>query len=405
MTAAPETSLGHGLEQLAQRLRRGEAHVAGVLSGTSADGIDVALVRPRPGSSPELVEFETRPFPADLAHRVHAVLGGGHAGLREAAILHRDLGRAFGLAVEAVARESGVSLDLVGSHGQTLWHHDGVGTSGPATLQLGDGDHVARACGAFTVSDFRQADIAAGGEGAPLTALVDADLYPQVARPFAVLNLGGIANVGWIPEDPGELVSFDTGPAGALLDGLARRLLDQPFDAAGASAARGRVSEPLVRAFLDHPYLELAPPKSTGRDTFGSAWIDSVLERDEAVGLAGPDVLASAAAAVARHVAAGLGALPGRPSRVVVAGGGLHHAGLRAALESHCEVPVVPSDAEGLPADAREAVAFALLAVRFVEHTPLTRPGATGAAPGALLGKLSVPPGSGPSRSQGSRPG
>ena len=204
MTAAPETSLGHGLEQLAQRLRRGEAHVAGVLSGTSADGIDVALVRPRPGSSPELVEFETRPFPADLAHRVHAVLGGGHAGLREAAILHRDLGRAFGLAVEAVARESGVSLDLVGSHGQTLWHHDGVGTSGPATLQLGDGDHVARACGAFTVSDFRQADIAAGGEGAPLTALVDADLYPQVARPFAVLNLGGIANVGWIPEDPGE---------------------------------------------------------------------------------------------------------------------------------------------------------------------------------------------------------
>lgn len=336
------------MQRVAELLRRGEAVVAGVLSGTSADGIDVGLTRMRADEAGRLelrlLAFDTLPFEATLQRRLRAVLDGAPTGLRETAWLSRDLGRAFGAAARAFASARGVDLHLVASHGQTVWHHDGLagdgrGPGGPATLQLGDGDFVAEAAGAAAVSDFRQRDIARGGEGAPISALADSEIFASVPRPCAILNLGGIANLTVLgPSDraAGPL-SFDTGPANALLDGLARRFLDAEFDDHGACARRGRPHAPWVAAWSDHPFFARIPPKSTGRDTFGEAWIDAAIARARALrriddARAVEDLLASAADFVAAHVTDGCRRFGGGASRVVLCGGGVHHLGVIDAL-------------------------------------------------------------------------
>ncbi len=399
-------------------LHRPPRCVAGVLSGTSADGIDVAVVAPRyepRGSATFLVgleqlAFTTAPFPDDLGERVQAALERGLDGLGAVALLHRDLGRAFGAAARRVAAEAGVGpLDLVASHGQTVHHHDGVGPEGPATLQLGDGDEVAEAAGCGAVTDLRTRDVAAGGEGAPLVALVDDVLFREAPRPLAVLNLGGIAN--WtVLADGGEPArAFDAGPAGALLDGLARRLMDRPFDEGGAVALSGSPDAALLTRLLDHPFLLAIPPKSTGRDTFGEAWIERVLAA--ASHLSDADVLATAARFVARVAADalekwGLGGDPEGLS-VAVGGGGIHNAAVGAALDvelgqrglgapngTSSPRRWTPTSAFGVDPDAREALAFAALGARFAVGEPSTSPAATGALAGRVLGKWSPgPPG------------
>jgi anhydro-N-acetylmuramic acid kinase len=379
--------------------------VAGVLSGTSGDGIDVALCRftARRGTEghrlwrARCLAFETRPFPDELAPRVRAALDGAPLDARALALLSRDLGRAFGAAAGALAGREELELDLVGSHGLTVWHHDGVEESGPATLQLGDGDFVAEAAGCAAVSDFRQRDVAAGGEGAPISALADDLLFAAEPRPLGVLNLGGFSNLSWL-GGPGEPTrSFDTGPAGSLLDGLARRLLDAPYDAGGARAAAGRADERWIAGLLAHPFFETPPPRSTGRDTFGEAWVDGAVRRAQELGLWRPggdpaDLLRSGAAFVAAAVARSLDLHLGcRPARLLLAGGGVHHAPLAEELERRVGCPVASSASAGIDPDAREALVFAALAARCVLGEPSTCPAATGAGAGRVLGKISPP--------------
>lgn len=371
---------------LAGRIGAGEALVAGVLSGTSADGIDVALARfglfQGRLALKEVVAGETRPFPGNLATRVRAVLDGGPCDLRATALLDRDLGRAFGEAARAVAEAQGCALDLVASHGQTVYHHDDREPTGPATLQLGDGCHVAEAAGAPVVSDFRQRDVAAGGGGAPLSAYGDQVLFS--VRPLAVLNLGGMANLTWLRAE-GPPLAFDTGPAGALLDGLARRHLDRPFDAGGQAAACGALREEWVRAALSHPFFAAQPPKSTGRDTFGEEWV-------AALGWDGPaeDVLASAVEVVARPIAEAWARGPGPGSGpLAVAGGGWHNLALRHALERNLGHAPTSTEAHGVDPDLREALVFAALGALAARGEAVTAPETTGAAGGRILGKWS----------------
>lgn len=451
-------------------LASGRTVVAGVLSGTSADGIDVGLARPtivgarsdgdgggHGGGEAggglrvarvECVAFATEPFEVGLGARLRGLLEaraegerGVVCGLGEVALLDRDLGRAFGRAARAVAARHGYELGLVASHGQTVWHHDGRERSGAATLQLGDGDEVAEAAGAPVACDFRRRDIAAGGEGAPLSALADPIVFADAPRPLAVLNLGGIANLTLVrgdaeggaegPGGAGRLRAFDVGPANALLDGLARRLLGRPFDLDGAVAGRGRAREDLVAAVLRHPFFQAAAPKSTGRDTFGADWLAGIAAEALRLGLGVEDTLASAAVAIARSVARDLAAHervsgtvsgPGRaPAPLYVAGGGVHHRPLMAALASELAAArgglpgpgpegghgpegiagpargaatVASSAAVGVPPDARESLVFAVLGVRCLLGEPSTDPGATGARGGRVLGKLA----SGPAR-------
>ncbi|MFT5288010.1 MAG: anhydro-N-acetylmuramic acid kinase [Planctomycetota bacterium] len=406
----------NSLSSVAGRLQDGSAVVAGVLSGTSVDGIDVALVRfPAIGEgqslgAPELLHFATQPFPEPLGSELRDFIAdrdSARRGPREVALLHRDLGLAFGEAAAASARSAGIALDLVGSHGQTVWHHDGVESAGPMTLQLGDGDHVAAAAEATTVSDFRTADIAAGGEGAPLSALVDDVLFPDLRRPGVILNLGGIANLTILgPRSTAgvsPLLAFDVGPAGALLDGLARARLGQAMDRGGGVAASGEASEDLVRLLMAHPFLDLEPPKTTGRDTFGENFLGEVLAHGN--GLSSKDLLASGARFVGLSILAAIerwgstwtgtdmpGKVPdsgGRPTQLVVAGGGVHHGPLMATLAEGFGGRVSSTGDLGVDPDAREALCFAVLAARCVRGEPSTMPGASGAVAGRILGKVS----------------
>jgi anhydro-N-acetylmuramic acid kinase len=391
------------LERLRERLLSGEALVAGVLSGTSGDGIDVVLARlprlqPGAGAPPRVLAFETRPFPVRVAGRVRAALDGAPLGLRDAALLSRDLGRAFGEAVRDVATALDLRPELVGSHGQTVWHHDGAEPSGPATLQLGDGDFVAEAARCAVVSDFRQRDVAAGGEGAPLSALADDLVLADVPRPCLVLNLGGMANLTFLPGPAGgELMSFDTGPANALLDGLARRLLGRPYDDGGARAMAGRPDRELIERWLADAWFRRPPPKSTGRDTFGERWLDRLVAdaRDRGV-LAGDDapedLLATAAEFVARSAVQGARDFVRDGAQwLVVCGGGVHHQRVLDALAALSPWPVASTEDFGVDPDAREALVFAVLAARCLAEVPVTSPSATGARAGRALGKISLP--------------
>jgi anhydro-N-acetylmuramic acid kinase len=393
------------LVALRERMIAGEAVVAGVLSGTSADGIDVALTRCRVvggrlrGLAP--LAFAVEPFPAELGARVRAVLDGGPVTLRALALLHRDLGLAFGRALRAVAGRAGLEPDLAGSHGQTVWHHDGAEASGAATLQLGDGDWIAEAAGCAVASDFRQRDVAAGGEGAPLTPLVDSLLFQSLPRPAAILNLGGMGNLSLLPAAGGALVALDTGPAGSLLDGLARRLLGQPFDQGGARARAGRPHAELLAGLLEHPILRKPPPRSTGRDTFGEPWVEGVVARSRELGVlragrGAEDLLATGCAFVAESAALALRAHAHAGTTWLVAcGGGVHNACLLDALAARVPYPLASAADFGVDPDAREALAFALLGACCALELPLSEPGATGAARGRVLGKLSPAPADG----------
>lgn len=390
----------HPLARLWARLARGEAVVAGVLSGTSADGIDVALLRFGSTAPPVPLAFATRPFPESLRDRVRAALDGAPLDARALAFLSRDLGGAFGRAARQSAEELGCPLDLVGSHGQTLYHHDGNEPEGAASLQLGDGDFVAHAAGALTVSDFRQADLALGGEGAPISAALDPELFPRVPRPAALLNLGGIANVTYLAP-AGPPLAFDTGPANALLDGLARAWLARPFDRDGEVAASGQVSAPLLAEFLAHPFFDRRPPKSTGRDTFGRAYVERFIARTRALVLRPADGLATGTELVAASVAEAVERfLPARPRELVLCGGGARNRTLLAALARRTALPTTTSAVHGLAPEAREATVFAHLAVRAVLYRPSTEPSTTGARVGGVLGKLSWPPAASSARSR-----
>lgn len=363
--------------------------VAGVLSGTSGDGIDVALTRCTRAAEarPETLAWATVPFEPDVAPRVRRVLDGGQLSVPELGRLHLDLGAAFGRAVAQVAREHDVSVDLVGSHGQTVWHFDGVGD--PGTWQLGDGNQVARFAQAPCVCDFRAAHVAAGGHGAPLAILGDRRIFAHVALPAAVLNLGGMGNLSVWGQDPAHDRAWDTGPAGAWLDGLARRLLDAPCDRDGACALAGEPQEAWIAWLLQHPFFAEDWPRSTGRDTFGEAHLDQFL-RFAGPGARASDLLASAVVAIARSVADSLERFgPPGIAELWVAGGGVHNRALLGALAEALGLPVRSSAAAGVDPDAREALLFACLAADFLweRWSPIA-----GTSAHALLGQWCAPP-------------
>jgi anhydro-N-acetylmuramic acid kinase len=333
----------------------------GLMSGTSLDGIDVALIetdgRERVVTGPAL----TIPYPADFRERLRSVLGGiGAVGEVEA-----ELTRLHGAAIAAFrARHPGLVIDLVGFHGHTILHR-------PAerrTWQIGDGALLARLVGIDVVGDFRAADVAAGGEGAPLAPLYHAALAAPLDKPLAVLNIGGVANVTWIGEG-GGIIAFDTGPGNALIDDWARRHLGRAADFDGALARAGRAAEAHVARFLDHPFFARLPPKSLDRDDFRDVVPAALSPADGAATLT--EMTAAAVAAALRH-------LPAPPRRWLVCGGGRHNPALMEALARRLGVPVQPVEAAGWNGDALEAQAFAYLAVRSLLGLPLSAPATTG---------------------------
>jgi anhydro-N-acetylmuramic acid kinase len=333
----------------------------GLMSGTSLDGIDVAAIESdgeaRVTTGPAL----TVPYPADFRERLRAVLGGIGAVVQ----VETELTRLHAAAIaEFRARFPQTQVALVGFHGHTILHEP----ENRRTWQIGDGALLARLVGCEVVADFRSADVAAGGEGAPLAPLYHAALAAKLSKPLAVLNLGGVGNVTWIGED-GDILAFDTGPGNAMLDDWVLRHTGRQADLGGALARRGTVSAAHVATFVAAPYFARLPPKSLDRDAFAAFMPQSLGAEDGAATLT--EMTAAAVAASRAHFP--------RPAReFMVTGGGGHNPAMMAALARLLSVPVRPVGAVGWDGDALEAQAFAYLAIRSRRGLPLSLPTTTG---------------------------
>jgi anhydro-N-acetylmuramic acid kinase len=366
--------------------------VAGLMSGTSMDGIDVAVCRV-PAGEPrrfELLGARTCPWDEALAARLRQAHA---ADAMELARLDRLAGEAFAAAAGELADTLGMRPDLVGSHGQTVYHEHGV-----TTLQIGEAAMLAERLGCPVVSDFRQNDIAAGGCGAPLVPIVDRWLLARDGEGVLALNIGGISNLTAVPprERPDLPVQgFDCGPGNMVLDELARRFTHgrDACDRDGGFAAAGRVDQDLLARLLAEPALALPPPRSFGREQYGAAFVDRLLaERPPAHDADWHDLFATLAEltvqAIARAYAAHVAPV-GPVAEVVVAGGGARNPELmRRLAAAMTPIGVTKSDAQGLSADFKEAIAFALLASARVDGIPANLPEVTGAARRVLLGKI-----------------
>ncbi|MCB1552345.1 MAG: anhydro-N-acetylmuramic acid kinase [Xanthomonadales bacterium] len=356
----------------------------GLISGTSADGVDAALVSFEPDL--RVLAFTTHAYPTALAERLRALGQDGRiGGLDEFGALDADIAESFAesacWAVAEAARR-GVTVQAIGSHGQTVRHRPHA--TRPFTLQMGDPNVIAERTGHTTVADFRRRDIAAGGQGAPLLPALHAGLFTDPAERRAVLNLGGIANLTLLL--PGEaVIGFDTGPANGLLDAWCLRHTGKPYDAEGRWAASGAVQPALLRAWASDPWFALPAPKSTGRDQFHLEWADR-----ECGGLenyAPEDVQASLLALSAQTICGALTQACRRVDRLLVCGGGVHNTQLMQALAKALpETRVESTSAHGLNPDAVEAAGFAWLARETLAGRPGNLPSVTGARGPRVLG-------------------
>lgn len=357
----------------------------GLISGTSADGIDAALVRFTP--QPELLAGRTFAYPPVLRE---ALLEYSQQGVPVALDLigrldHR-IGRAFADAAEALLQQAGMpasALRAIGSHGQTLSHRPS-GDS-PFTLQLGDPSLIAERLGVTTVADFRRRDVAAGGQGAPLAPAFHAATLASADEDRAVLNLGGIANLTLLPRR-GPVLGFDSGPANGLMDAWTLRHRGQPFDAGGAFAASGRSDPALLERLLADPYFARPAPKSTGRDQFHLGWLERQLDGSS---LAPQDVQATLLELTVRSCAEALQATLPEARRLLVCGGGVHNGLLLERLAARLPGTRVESTAaHGIDPDFVEAMAFAWLARETLAGRPGNLPAVTGARGPRVLGAI-----------------
>ena len=363
-------------------------HLAvGLMSGTSLDGVSTALVRlDDAATTAQLVAFRQEPYSAPERGAIIEAIARG--GAKELALLHVALAERFaGAALQllAGAKVAPGHLSFVASHGQTVWHEPGR-----ATLQLGDPAVLAERLGVRVVSDFRSRDVAAGGQGAPLVPLADVMLFGHPERGRLLLNLGGMANVTWVPrrgETRGAL-AFDTGPGVAVIDAVTRSLdPDASYDRDGERARRGRVSSKALAALLADPYFEQAPPKSTGRERFGQACADRVIE----LAGAGNDAVATATALTVETVARALERwTPAAPvDELVISGGGAKNPALVEQLAARVQPrPLRSFDELFFDGEAKEAVAFAFLGLLTLLGKPGNLPGATGARGPRVLGHV-----------------
>jgi anhydro-N-acetylmuramic acid kinase len=366
--------------------------IIGLLSGTSADGTDAALCEIEgAGEATRLLSttFVTTPFSRELRERIFSLARADATELCDVDVL---LGQAFADAAHEVCVAAGVpieAVDLIGSHGQTAVHHPRSAGFIGATLQIGEAAVIAERTGRPVVSDFRVRDVAAGGEGAPLVPLVDHLLFRKPGRRRALQNIGGIANVTLVSEQLADLVAFDNAPGNMPLDAVARAASGgaEAFDAGGRRASRGHIDTALLAELHAHPYLSQPPPKSTGRETFGKDFIYPLLAR---FGGRLDDLLATLTRFVAEAIARSYReSLPALPDEVYVSGGGALNPVLMRHLETLlAPVPVATSASLGVDPEAKEAIAFAVLANETVFGHAGNLPSVTGAAGPRVLGKI-----------------
>jgi len=388
--------------------------VAGVMSGTSADGINVALVRIQGRgfrSRLELLAHYEFPYPSEVRRAVLRAMNAKSAQVADLARLNFTLGELYAKSVEAAQRRAKLECELVGCHGQTIYHQSApsnfLGRQVACTWQTGEAAIIAANLQVPVVSDFRTADMAARGTGAPLVPFLDYVAFRHRRFGRIVQNIGGIGNLTAIPPraTPDEVFAFDTGPGNMVIDAVAERLFDRPYDRNGRLAAKGEPIEAVVRRLLRRAFFSQRPPKAAGREQFGEAFVQELLRlcrHAEA-----DDVIATATALTARSIARAVrnfvlpadavnvprgSRSPSRYREFVVSGGGTRNGTLMRMIREELaplKMRVLTTDDFGLPSEAKEAVAFALLAYQTWRRLPSNVPSATGAQQPAILGKVS----------------
>src|SRR5881628_1674582 len=360
----------------------------GVMSGTSLDGVSTALVRFQDGAA-ELVAFRQEPFSAAERGAIIDAIARGTP--KDVAFLHVALGERFAAAVLGLLAQARVSprdLSFIASHGQTIWHEPGR-----ATFQLGDPAVLAERVGVRVVSDFRARDVAAGGQGAPLVPLADVMLFGHEQRGRWLLNIGGMANVTWVPRRgvPDGAFAFDTGPGVAVIDAITRRVdPEATFDQGGERARRGRPVAKLLDELLADPYFDQPPPKSTGRERFGIEYADKLLARVRKAAGSDNDAVATATALTAESIGRAIARWGKDDSaEVVISGGGAKNPALLERLGAKIQPrSLVLFDQVFFNGEAKEAVAFAFLGMQTVSGKPGNLPAATGARGPRVLGHI-----------------
>lgn len=391
-----------GPRRRAREIRR----VVGLMSGTSADGVDAALVELRghaESTTLERVVFRRIPYEPELRARIFALMSPETSGVDEICRMNFVLGEVFARAALEVIREAGLGpedVDLIGSHGQTIYHiphaETCCGVSTMSTLQIGEPAVIAERTGLATVADFRVRDVAAGGQGAPLVPYADWVLFRDPHKTRVLQNIGGIANFTALPAGCGidDIVAFDTGPGNMVIDGVVSMLTDGAlsFDEDGKMASSGKVREGLLAWALSHPFFAKEPPKTTGREEFGVQFAQEMAERARAQGVPGEDLVATATALTAESIVESYKrwVLPRcRIDEVIVGGGGSYNLALLGMLRERLPgVAVVTCEDVGMSSDAKEAIAFAILANDAVHGYPTNVPAATGARRRVVLGKI-----------------
>lgn len=385
--------------------------VVGMMSGTSVDGVDAALVEidgRQDAPAVRLLAFENKPYPETVREQIFALFRPETSTVDRIGYMNFLLGEIYAESALAVIRKAGLAVsdvDLIGSHGQTIWHEPVVcekdGYPVRYTVQIGEGSVIAQRTGLPTVSDFRVADMAAGGLGAPLVPFSEYLLYRQEEETLLLQNIGGIGNMTVMPAAarPEDVYAFDTGPGNMIIDAVISALTDgrQTFDEGGSFAARGTVNQELLALLAQEPYYALPLPKTTGRELFGTQYTAKILDWQAAHRIPEADLMAtvtdltawSISSAYERYV------LPKhRASKLIVGGGGSYNRTLLRFLEKRFAphgVAVQTQEDLGLSSDAKEAVAFAILADRCIQGLPNTLPSVTGARTPAVMGKISLP--------------
>ena len=375
--------------------------VAGLMSGTSADGVDVAIcdIRGEPGNmTAEILRAETFPYDEELRAEILACCDRERSRVDRIAVLHFELAEVFANCLRDSLARPGASLpplDLIGSHGQTLWHNVRPSGAVDASLQVVEGAVIAERTGITTISNFRARDIAAGGQGAPLTSYVDWLLLRHPSKWRAIQNIGGMGNVTFLPplqDDSAEAISFDTGPGNALLDIAVARLTggNMTYDRDGELAKAGRVNEEWLDELLRHPYYERAYPKTTGRETFGSAAALELLSAAQSRGLDAAEILATLTALTAGNIADAYERFAPAPIDEAVLGGGGRRNPVMVGLLRQLLAParVMTHEDIGMDSDFKEALVFAILAYETWHFRPSTLPRVTGARRDSVLGQI-----------------
>jgi anhydro-N-acetylmuramic acid kinase len=398
--------MNHQIQQLYDLAQKPERRIIGLMSGTSLDGLDVALCRisgSGPDTSVVIEHFDTVDYSDDLKDRIRAVFAKKQVDFEHLCLLNPYIGRLHGQMVRECLSQWNVDpadVDLVASHGQTVFHAPRTQHGKPdypnATLQIGDGDHVAAETGIITLSDFRQKHVAHGGEGAPLAVYGDYFVFSELGENRLLLNMGGIANFTYLPTDGDASTVFttDTGPGNTLLDAYARQFLGKPYDENGALAAEGTPNRSLLDALKQNPFFAAPFPKTTGPEVFNSAYVKQAQQASNTTNLAPADLMATLARFSAETIAEAVQRVlqPGQTYVVYMSGGGMHNPVLTGHLREL--LPQVRTfgrtDALGIAGDAKEAVLFAVLANEAVAGGN-TNFGNRQGVPSVTMGKVSFP--------------